>query len=407
MIRSVLRFLLTASLFAPALSCWADDWYRWRGPDLSGVSAENDWDHDRIVETGSKIWRCNVGTGFASLVTKGDYVYTTGNQDESDTVYCLGTATGNVIWKHSYPSPLDPREFEGGPTSTPTIDNDRLYAISREGDLFCFAAKSGEVIWQQQIVDLAGVRVPGWGFAASPLIVDNVLLINAGDAGVALNKMTGNLIWKSADKDCGYGTPTLMKTSHQTLAILPSGRSYVAVDVQTGKERWRQRWLTSFGCNAADPIIDANRVFLSSGYNRGAALLDVSTDQPEVLWKNKAMQNQVSASILIDGFLYGVDGDVDTEPRLTCLSLESGDVQWSDAEIMPGAITATADRLIIITKTGELVIAGVDPEKLDVLARTKVLDGRCLTSPVLSNQKIFCRDASGEIVCLDVSPLQQ
>ena len=285
----------------------------------------------------------------------------------------------------------------------PRLDGDRLYTLSRAGDLFCFQADSGDLLWQQQIVDLADVRIPGWGFSAAPVVCQEVLLINAGDAGVAVNKMTGELIWKSADKECGYGTPTLRKQEAGTTAIIPSGRSYVAVDVATGAEQWRQRWLTSFGCNAADPIVDGNRVFLSSGYNRGGALLQVQQGDVQILWKNKEMQNQISSSILIDGFLYGVDGDVQKGSRLTCMELDSGKVMWSESDLRPGAIAATSDRLIIVTTTGELVVAATTPDSFQVLARAAVFEGKCWTAPVLSDERIYCRSAGGELACVDVS----
>jgi outer membrane protein assembly factor BamB len=386
-----------------ATAAIADDWYRWRGPDQNGISRETSWDHQRITDPDAILWRRHVGIGFSSLVTKIGMVYTIGNNDDADTVFCLNASTGDIVWQHSYPSPLDDRDFEGGPTSTPTIDGDRLYVLSRSGDLFCLRVDSGELLWQQQIVDLADVRIPGWGFSAAPVVVDEILLINAGDAGVAMNKMTGELIWKSADKDCGYGTPTLMKQQAGTTAIIPSGRSYVAVDVSTGAEQWRQRWLTSFGCNAADPIIDGSRVFLCSGYNRGAALLEINQGGVEVLWKNKDMQNQISSSILIGGFLYGVDGDLEKGSQLTCLELDSGKVMWSEADLQPGAIAATPDRLIILSTTGELVVAAASSESFQVLARAAVLEGKCWTTPVLSDQKIYCRSADGELACVDVS----
>ncbi len=401
---SLLRWMLLLTLAGHPLAVSADDWFRWRGPQLNGVSAEVDWDHRRIADRNSQRWQRNVGIGFSSVVTKSGLLLTSGHQDGSDTVHCIDAAGGDIVWQFSYPSPLDAREFDGGPTSTPTIDDDRVYALSREGDLFCFDARSGQIIWRKQIVDLAGVRVPGWGFSASPLVVGDTLLINAGDAGLALNKLTGNLLWKSADKDCGYGTPTLMKQNEQTIAIIPSGRSYVAVDVETGREQWRQRWLTSFGCNAADPIIDSGRVFLSSGYNRGAALLAVRGAAPAILWKNKSMRNQISSSILIDGYLYGVDGDIDDQTSLNCVDLETGEIRWSDSEINPGAIAAAGDRLIVLSKSGELTIAQVSAKGLQVLVSRKVLQAKCWTTPVLSNHRIFCRDASGELVCIDVSP---
>ena len=179
------RFTLFLMLTGSAAAAPADDWYRWRGPDLNGVSEETDWDHRRVSEPESLLWRRNVGIGLSSVVTKSGLLLTSGHRDGSDTVHCIDVSNGDIVWQYAYPSPLDAREFDGGPTSTPTVDDDRVYALSREGDLFCLQLRSGQIIWRRQIVDLTGVRVPGWGFAAAPLVVGETLLINAGDAGIA------------------------------------------------------------------------------------------------------------------------------------------------------------------------------------------------------------------------------
>jgi len=383
-------------------SSWADDWYRFRGPELSGISAETQWSH-QWPASGPKIaWTAEVGTGFSSVSVSENRLYTIGNEANVDTIQCLNAQTGQAIWSHAYSSPTDPNEFEGGPTSTPTVDGDVVFTLSRSGDLFALDKMTGKVHWSQNVAIEADVRVPGWGFSGSPLVHDRLLILNVGDAGVAVDKKTGELIWKSDDKDSGYSSAVPMSLGGRASVIFGSARSYVCVDAASGEERWRQRWLTTFGCNAADAIVSGHHVFLSSGYNRGSALLDVSADSPSVVWKHKGFQNQMVSSLLVDGYLYGASGDVASGARLTCMEMMTGDIRWSDDSIRVGALSAAGDRLIVISDTGQLVIARLSPARFELLAQHQVLDGKCWTAPVLAQGRIYCRSATGRIVCVDV-----
>jgi outer membrane protein assembly factor BamB len=238
--------------------------------------------------------------------------------------------------------------------------------------------------------------------AGSPLVYGDLVIVNVGDSGVALRKKTGELAWTSGDKDSGYASPVPFSRDGRTAVILGSARSYVCIDPISGKEAWRQRWLTTFGCNAADAIVSGNHVFLSSGYNRGSALLDLSTDPPNVVWKHKDFQNQLTSSLLINGYLYGASGDVTAGAKLACMEMATGQVRWTEDSIRVGGVSAAGDRLIILSDSGELVIANASPDNFERLASHGVLQGTCWTTPVLSAGRIFCRSADGQIVCLDV-----
>ena len=189
------------------LSARGADWFRWRGPNLDGISNETGWAANWPKDGPPVVWKASVGTGFSSMTVAGGRLYTMGNEDSVETVYCLDAATGAEIWTHSYECPLDDRFFEGGPTATPTADSGAVYTISRQGDLFCFDAQNGKVRWSKNIQRETGVRIPGWGFSASPLVHGDLLLLNAGDAGTALNKTTGKVVWTSGDGEAGYTTP--------------------------------------------------------------------------------------------------------------------------------------------------------------------------------------------------------
>lgn len=390
-------FLLLAA--SPA---FADDWPQWRGPQRNGISAETGW-LDAWPEAGPPVaWRAEVGTGFSSFAVAGGRVFTLGNAEHVDTLFCLDAAKGTELWKHSYPSDLGDRFFEGGPTSTPTIEGDRVYILGRWGDAFCLEAATGKVLWSTNVHKEAGVRTPGWGYAGSPLVHGELLVLNVGEAGLALEKSTGKVRWKSADKDSGYSTPLPVKRGDAWLALLGSGASYLAVDLATGREAWRVKWVTQYGCNAADPVVDGDRAFISTGYGRGGALLKLKDGDPDVAWQNKVMRNQMNSSVLIGGHLYGLDGDTGRGAELKCVEFATGGEKWSVAGLGAGSLMAADGRLIVLSEKGELLVAPVSEERFRPSARAQVLKGKCWTVPVLANGRILVRSAEGEVVCLDV-----
>jgi outer membrane protein assembly factor BamB len=386
-----------------ALPLLAEDWPQWRGPSRNGISTEKGWLDHWPVEGPRMAWKAEAGMGFSSFAVANGRVYTTGNSDNSDTIFCFDAATGRVLWKHSYPADLGDKYFEGGTTGTPTVADGRVFALSRWGDVFCLEAATGKVIWSGNVSRQMGMRIPSWGFAGSPTVLENLLLLNVGDAGMALNKATGAVIWKSADKDAGYSTPLPWKRDGRWSVLLGSGQSYLAVDAQTGKELWRIRWLTQYGVNAADPVIDGDRVFISSGYGKGAALLQPgSGPEPEVVWKSKVLRTQVNGAILIDGYLYGGDGDASDKPALKCVDIADGKEKWSEPGVTAVALMAADGKLIVLGDHGELMIAPASPKGFQPTARAQVLGGKCWTAPVLADGFIFCRNSRGDVVSVDV-----
>lgn len=380
----------------------AGDWPQWRGAAHNGISTEKGW-LDQWPAAGPAIaWRAQVGLGASSFVVGGGRVYTMGHADGKDTVFCFDAASGKPIWKHSYPAELGDKFFEGGTTGTPTLDGDRLYSLSRWGDAFCFEAATGKIVWSVQVQKATGSPVPDWGFTGAPLVLGGRLILNVGEAGLALDKATGKVLWKSAAGDAGYSTPHPVEHNGRVIVLLGSSKSYLAVDPADGKELWRTPWVTEYGVNAADPIVSGGKMFVSSGYGTGGALFALGAGAPDELWRARAFRTQLNAAVLHEGHLYAVDGDTTSIGGLKCLDFATGTEKWAHKDFRVGALSMADGRLIALSGTGTLVIAPASPTGFTPTATAKVLDGKCWTAPVLANGLIYCRNTSGAIVVVDV-----
>ena len=398
--RHSLSFLLLA--YAVPVSVIADDWPQFRGPSRDGISAEkglrSEW-----ADSPPVVWRTQVGLGFSSVVVANGRAVTAGHAEGNDTVACFDAATGKPLWKHSYPADIGDKFFEGGTTGTPTFDGARLFWLSRWGDLFCFDAESGRIVWQKNIQKETSAPLPMWGFTGAPLVAGNLLVLNVGEAGVAVEKTTGKIVWQSAAKDAGYSTPLPFESGGAKLVLFGNATNYLAVDPATGREAWRFRWVTQYGVNAADPIVSGNRVFISTGYSKGGTLLQLGADEPKQLWKTKALRTQLNAAVLFDGHLYGVDGDTTEKGSLKCIEFATGTEKWSQPGFGNGGVIVADGKLIALSGDGELSIAPASPEGFKPTAHAKVLGPKCWTAPVLANGLVYCRNSRGEIAVVSLA----
>lgn len=372
-------------------TCDAADWPQWRGPDRNGVSNESGWTTDWPSDGPTPLWRAQVGAGYSSLVVADGRAYTMGSDDGSDTVWCLDAATGEVIWKQSYAcaSGLFP-----GTRCTPTVHGGYVYTLSREGHIHCFRADSGELVWTTKV----SAEQPIYGFASSPLIHDDLLIVNTGSYGMAFDKTTGSPLWGEVVGKAGYASVVSYRGNYRTSVLVLSSRALFSVDPTSGRKFWEFEWDTRCGANAADPLVAGDKVFISSSYGVGCVLLSVGRSRVRPVWRNTNMRNQFSSTVLWKQALYGFD-----ETTLRCLDFRTGEVMWSQPGFGKGTLMVADGKLIILSERGELTVARARPTRYEELARAQVLKGRCWTVPVLANGRIYCRSHEGNVVCVDVS----
>jgi outer membrane protein assembly factor BamB len=283
-----------------------------------------------------------------------------------------------------------------------------VYTVSRDARVFCLDGATGKMIWGRELSKDLGLKSPEWGFAGSPLLWGSRVVLNLGTAGVALDQATGRTVWDTGAEPSGYASPVLYTRAggKPTLAMF-GAKGFLARDAATGAALWDYPWETQYNINAADPLIADGKAFITSGYGRGCALLDISKDQPRELWTGKAVSSQFSSVVLWKGCLYGVNGNVG-RGDVRCLDFQTGEMKWSDEGSLGfGSLILADGKLIVLSEKGELAVVAASPDGCNALLRGRVLGGTCWTPPVLCDGLIYCRNDRGDLACVRVGAAGQ
>ena len=388
------------------LQTFSADWPHWLGPNRDGTSIENEWKS----EINDPVWKTKVGVGFSAVSVANGKVFTLGHDGKKsggkETVYCINAQTGKSIWKHSYDAPLIDYLHEGGPCASPALDGEILYTISKHGLLHAYRINNGKIIWQKDMLKESGMsRPPEWGFAASPYILNDQLIIEAG-ATYSLNKKNGEIIWTSKKYRPAYGSPILFKPDGRSMLAVIKTDGLVLLNVTNGKTLAFEKWETSYRTNASTPIVQGNKLFISTGYRRGCALFQWKENRLNKIYENKVLSTHMNHAILVDGNLYGFDGNVHMAGKKDFISMEflTGKENWrvTDRGLMVGSLIAAGERMIILGQKGELVFANINSNKFDETNRDQAIGGRCWTMPVLANGNLYLRNARGDLLCYNL-----
>lgn len=409
------RILLLSLAAAFPATALAEDWPRWRGPNLDGISKEAGLKLDRDSEPATA-WSANIGTGYSSVSVAGGKVFTLGLEKPKkgglfnrakgvEVVRALDEKTGKQLWEHRYPSKFEPKFYDGGTSGTPTVDGDTVYVFGQRGELIALKAATGDVIWSKNLAKELGFKISTWGITGSPLVYGDLLILNAGTHGTGIDKKTGAVKWKSGGGSNGYATPIPFEVGGQKLVAIFSAKGLHAVDPASGKLAWTHPWETKYEVNAADPVLlGGDRMFISSGYGRGGAVLKLSPGGAETVWENKDIRTQFNPAVLVGGHLYGIDGNTSNGNKceLKCVDPEDGSVKWAE-RIGFGSVTAVGDVLLALNERGELIIAQASPEKFSPLFRFQAIAKKCWTIPTVANGRLYIRNQAGKLIAYDLS----
>jgi outer membrane protein assembly factor BamB len=352
------------------------------------------------------LWKQPVGIGFASFVIADGKAYTIEQRRQQEVVAAYDLASGRELWKQAWTAEYNDSNGDG-PRSTPTWDQGRLYALGATGELRCLDANSGAVIWGKNILSENQASNLQWAQAASPLIVDDKVIVLPGGGGgksvVAYNKMTGAPVWKALDDRQAYVSPMLVELGGRRQIVVVSSARVVGLTPENGSLLWSYPWETDMGINVSQPIVvDRNRFFISSGYGKGAALVELkpngNTFAPATIWENRNMRNKFNSSVLHNGYVYGLD-----EGILVCLDVNTGERKWKEGRFGYGQVILASGHLIVTQgETGEIALVKATPDKYTEVARFAALQGRTWNYPAIADGRLLVRNSS-EMAAYDIS----
>jgi len=405
-------------MLSSAGSVRAEDWPCWRGANSDGISRETGWDPE-ILRAGAKVlWRTNVGQGHSAVSIKDGLLYTQGSRVVTsagkemfeESVHCLDALTGKELWCQTYPSES---MIYDGPRATPAVDGNRVFTLGSNGDVFCFDAKSGGVLWKKHLVTEGLSRKWKWGFSGSPVVDGERLILNAGSAGLALDKSTGDVIWKSACQNGGIGTPVLTEIRGRRVALINDEFTLYAVDCADGKIQWTYPWPY---CDT-DPVLVRDKIFLfggKPGNQRCRTLIRIADAEPVKVWPEQKMNISMLGWIAYEGFVYGFTYDK-RSIHLKCIDLETGKITWEKKLEDWAGLSMANGHLLLLESNGELAIVKATSDSYREASRAVVFEMSehekypevqpfgCWTAPVLCEGKVYVRNTYGDIACIDVS----
>jgi outer membrane protein assembly factor BamB len=351
------------------------------------------------------LWKQPVGVGHASFVVADGKAYTIEQRRSQEVVAAYDINNGRELWTQKWNASFADSTGDG-PRATPTWDQGRIYALGATGELRCLDANSGAVVWGKNILKDNAAQNLQWAQAASPLIVDDKVIVLPGGANgksvVAYNKNTGAPVWKVLDDQQAYVSPMLVDLAGRRQIVVVSSFRVVGLAPENGALLWSYPWDTDMGINVSQPIVvDRNRFFISSGYGKGAALVEVkgsgNSFTASTVWENKNMKNKFNSSVLHNGYIYGLD-----EQILVCLDVNTGERKWKDGRYGFGQVILAGNHLIVTSEQGDVALVNASPDKYTEVARFKGLEGQTWNYPAIAGGKLLVRN-SNEMAAFDIS----
>src|SRR5262245_2113080 len=391
----------TTAAAAPSRNYWTN----FRGPKRDGkyeeASVSTHWPSNGLRQ----LWKQPVGVGHASFVIADGKAYTIEQRRGQEVVAAYDINNGHELWTQKWNAQFTDSTGDG-PRATPTWDQGRIYALGATGELRCLDANSGAVVWGKNILSDNAARNLQWAQAASPLIVDDKVIVLPGGANgksvVAYNKNTGAPVWKVLDDQQAYVSPMLVELAGRRQIVVVSSFRVVGLAPENGALLWSYPWDTDMGINVSQPVvIDQNRFFISSGYGKGAALVEVKASgnnfTASTIWENKNMKNKFNPSVLHNGYIYGLD-----EGILVCLDVNTGERKWKDGRYGYGQVILAGDHLIVTSDQGDVALVKASPDKYTEVARFTAVEGQTWNYPAIASGKLLVRNST-EMAAFDIS----
>ncbi|MEM1069646.1 MAG: PQQ-binding-like beta-propeller repeat protein [Planctomycetota bacterium] len=444
MLYRVFSLLVSVPLLAmPARS--EDTWPRFLNVQFDGVSdstAQIDW-----TKKPTLAWSIDAGEGYGiGSVADGRYLHFDSGPTENpsmviERIRSVDMDDGSLQWVHKQPIVYrDLYGYEDGPRSSATVEGDQVFTLGVSGILTCRDLATGKQRWAVSTRTVYGVVQNFFGVGSSPLVLDDQVIVMVGgsppedqrippgrldrvvpngSALVSFDKATGKELWRAGDDLASYSSPRTIQLGDETLVLCYARDGLLAVDPSNGDVRWKfsHRAEILESVNAIVPVVKDDLVFVSECYGVGSALLKVTGQAANVVWRDpprdrrrQAMRCHWSTPVFVDGYLYGCSGRNAPDSDFRCIAFDNGEVQWSDPRRVRSSVTKVGDHLVLLEERGAIQIIRPNPEKLEVIAEWNLSmpeTGRppivypCWAAPIVVGDKLMVR-GDERVLCLQL-----
>jgi len=338
----------------------------------------------------------------------GHALVTIEQRGDDEAVVCYDARTGDQVWAYSYPASFQENLGGDGPRTTPTIQGEHIYSLGATGKLLCLKARTGELVWQADVLDQNKNVI--WGMCGSPLATEGLVIVNpgkqqdsaAGRAVLAFDAETGHEVWHAGDHPAGYCSPMRVKLAGQDQLLIFDADGLAGYDLGGKGELWRYDWPGFNGINVAQPLVlEGDRVFISSGYGKGCALVHLQHQgdhwSAEEVWKTQALHCKFASPVLYQDHIYGLDEGV-----LTCVEVKTGRRVWKGQRYGHGQLLRQDDLLVIVGERGQVALVEASPAAFHELGQVKALEGdKTWNCPALADGRFYIRNHQ-QMACFDL-----
>jgi outer membrane protein assembly factor BamB len=399
---------LFAFLFAVQVAfARAQQWVQWGGPNRNFKAESNGLATSWPSSGPRQIWSRDLGEGHSSIIVDGNRLYTvyrplgTPRRSEEEVVIALDANTGKAIWEHRYAAPTAGLDFEygAGPHATPLVAGNRIFTSGTNKQIHALDKQTGKVIWFHDMVKEFGAKPSGRGYTCSPIAYKNTVIVTAGGSEqsvIAFNQQDGRVAWKNQSFALSPASPILINLDGQEQLVVFGGDEIVGLDPNNGRLLWSHPHKTEWGLNISTPVWgNDNLLFISSAYNSGSRLLQLSKtgDKTTVkeLWFTNKMRVHIGTVIRVDDHVYGSSGDFGPA-FITAVDLKTGKVAWQERGFARTTFLYADGKFILLAEDGTLALATMTPAGMKVYAKAEVLNSIAWTVPTLVGTRLYLRD---------------
>jgi outer membrane protein assembly factor BamB len=385
---------IPGAVAAPAAAAQGSDWPGFRGPErdgaVRGVRIETDWAASPPVE----LWRRPIGPGWSSFAVRGDLLYTQEQRGEDEIVASYNVTTGEPVWKHRDAARFWEPGSGAGPRATPTLGDGRVYTLGATGILNALDARDGSVVWSRNAATDTGAHLPEWGFAGSPLVVGDAIVVATAGRLIAYDAATGDPRWKT-EGGGSYSSPQLATIDGVAQVLLLKGAGAISVAPADGTLLWEHKWP---GDGIVQPALTADGdVLIGAGSgmaaNMGVCRLSVRHGPGgwtvQERWTSNGLKPRFNDFVVHKGHAFGFDGSM-----LASIDLADGRRTWKGGRYGHGQLIVLPgqDLLLVLSETGELALVEATPTSYTELARLPAIEGKTWNHPVLAGDILLVRN---------------